>query len=216
VKRETALLAVCVMSLVIPIQAQAPQRPRVLARPMLETSEENSQAMKNDEQEHAKLNPKAPPELSRFAFLIGKWSCKVELKEGDGTWENLEATWEGRFILDGFEIADEYRMTTLTGELLVLGINLRTYDAKKKTWNIKWLNGLGGTWVDLGTEELGGVKIDEKGITYSMKEPIASHVFTRATYTNISENHFTWIGERSDDGKAWEKFIVIEAYRSKN
>ena len=172
--------------------------------------------MKKDEQEHGKLNPKAPPELSRFAFLIGKWSCNAELKQSDGTWENLKATWEGRFILDGYVIADEYRMTTLTGELLVLGINLRSYDAKKKTWNIKWLNALGGTWVDLGTEELGGVKMDEKGITYSMKEPVASHVFTRATYANISENHFTWLGERSDDGKAWEKFIVIEAHRSKN
>ena len=113
-------------------------------------------------------------------------------------------------------IADEYRMNTPTGELLVLGINLRTYDAKKKNWNIKWLNVLGGTWVDLGTEEFGGVKIDKKGITYSMKEPVASHVLTRATYTNISENHFTWRGERSDDGKTWEEFMVIEADRSTN
>ena len=58
----------------------------------------------------------------------------------------MKATWDGRFILDGYVIADEYRMTTLTGELLVLGINLRTYDPTKKSWNIKWLNALGGTW----------------------------------------------------------------------
>jgi len=172
--------------------------------------------MKKDEQEHGKLNPKAPPELSRFAFLVGNWSCKAKLRQADGTWENLKATWDGHFILDGYVIADEYRMTTPTGELLVLGINLRTYDAKKKNWNIKWLNALGGTWVDLGTEEFGGVKIDEKGITYSMKEPVASHVLTRATYTNISENHFTWRGERSEDGKTWEEFMVIEADRSTN
>jgi len=96
----------------------------------------------------------------------------------------------------------------------VLGINLRTHDPTKKSWNIKWLNALGGTWVDLGTEKLGGVKIDEKGITYSMNEPVASHALTRATYTNISENHFTWLGERSEDGKTWEQFMVIEADRS--
>jgi hypothetical protein len=170
-------------------------------------------AMKINQQEYGSLNPKAPPELSRFAFLIGEWRCDAKLKRGDGTWESLQATWGGRFILDGFVIADEYRMTTPAGELLVLGLNFRSYDAKNKSWNIRWLNALDGTWINPGSEELGGVRIDEKGITYSMKEPAASHAFTRATYTNISESHFTYRGEKSDDGKAWEEFIVIEACR---
>lgn len=106
----------------------------------------------------------APPELSRFAFLIGQWRCEAKLKREDGTWESLSAIWEGRYILDGYAIADEYRMTTLAGELLVLGINMRAYDSKKKTWNMKWLNALAGTWVDLGPEKLGGVAVDEKAI----------------------------------------------------
>jgi len=46
----------------------------------------------------------------------------------------------------------------------VLGINMRAYDSKKKTWNMKWLNALAGTWVDLGPEKLGGVAVDEKAI----------------------------------------------------
>ncbi len=106
--------------------------------------------MKRSEQEYGKLNPSAPPELSRFAFLIGKWRCDVELKREDGTRESLRAAWEGRYILDGYAIADEYRMTTLSGELLVAGLNLRAYDSKKKAWNMKWLNAMAGTWVDLG------------------------------------------------------------------
>ena len=57
-------------------------------------------------------------------------------------------------------------MNTSVGELAVLGINLRPYDAKKKTWNIKWLNSLDGSSVDLGMPELGGVKNDEEGITH--------------------------------------------------
>jgi hypothetical protein len=181
-----------------------------------EVAEGDSRIMKADEPEYGELNPNAPPELSRFAFLIGKFRCEVRLKQGDGDWASLKGTWEGHFILDGYAIEDEYRMTTVPGELVVLGMNFRSYDAKKKSWNIKWLNALSGTWVDLGTEELGGVKIDEKGITYKMKEPVASHTFTRATYTNISENHFTWRGERSNDEKAWEEFMVIEAERVKN
>ena len=174
---------------------------------------EEDKAMTVTDQDYGRPNPKAPKELAHFAFLIGKWRCEAKLKREDRTWETLEATWVGRYILDGYVIADEYRMTTPTDEVLVLGINLRSYDAKKKTWAMKWLNALAGTWFDLGPEELGGVRINEKSITYSIKEPVAAHAFTRATYTNISENHFTWRGERSNDGKAWEEFMVIEAYR---
>lgn len=155
-------------------------------------------------------------ELSRFAFLIGQWRCDAKLKREDGTWRELKATWEGRYILDGYAIEDEFRMTTPAGELLVLGINLRAYDAEKKAWNMKWLNALAGTWVDLGPEELGGVSADAKTISYSMKEPVARHAFTRATYINISPDHFIWRGERSNDAKAWEEFLIIEAHRRKN
>jgi len=204
-----ALFAALALSSVVPAQR------------MREPAKEDSWPMKRNEQEYGKPSPNAPPELSRFAFLIGKWRCEAKLEREDGTWESLKATWEGRYILDGYVIADEYRMTTPAGELLVLGINLRSYDAKNKTWNMKWLNALAGTWVDLGPEELGGVKADEKAITYTMKEgrdgkSVAAHVFTRATYTNISENHFTWRGDRSNDGKTWEEFLVIEAYRRKS
>jgi len=186
------------------------------ARSATELSKEDSGTMKTEDQEYGKLNPHAPPELARFAFLIGKWKCEARLKQDDGKWGNLKATWEGHFILDGYAIADEYRMTTVAGELVVLGTNFRSYDATKKLWNIKWLNALSGTWVDLGAEELGGVRIDEKGITYKMKEPATGHAFTRATYANISENHFTWRGERSNDDKVWEEFMVIEAERTKS
>lgn len=189
------------------------------ARYTREPAEEDFQAMKTREPEYGKPNPNAPPELSRWAFLIGKWRCEAKLKQGDGTWEDLKATWEGRYILDGYAIGDEYRMTTPAGELMVLGLNVRSYDAKKKAWNMKWLNALAGIWTDLGPEELGGVRADEKSISYSMKERLPSmpsHAFTHATYANISADHFTWRGERSNDGKTWEEFLVIEGYRQKN
>jgi hypothetical protein len=132
-----------------------------------------------------------------------------------GEWQTLQATWLGRFILEGYAIADEYRMTDASGEPIVLGMNLRAYDATSQTWNIKWLNALAGTWVDLGPEELGGVTFDGQSVIYAFKEPMAPHAYTRATYTNISEEHFTWQGEKSDDGKTWSEFMVLEAYRRK-
>ena len=99
---------------------------------------------------------------------------------------------------------------------LVLGLNFRAYDAKNQTWNMKWLNGLNGTWTDLGDPKLGGVHVDEKSIWYILKESLAHHALTRATYTNISPDHFTWRGERSSDGKIWEEFLIVHFHRAKD
>jgi hypothetical protein len=167
-----------------------------------------------DQADFGKLNPNAPAALARFAFLIGKWRCAAKVRLANGEWRTFEATWLGRFLLDGYVIGDEYRMTGSSGELIVLGMSLRFYDASKQIWNIKWLNALTGTWTNLGPEELGGVKFDGPSVSYVLQEPMAAHAYTRAIYTNISKSHFTWRGERSEDRKAWSEFMVVEAYRS--
>ena len=169
--------------------------------------------MAQNEKDYGKLNSKAAPELSHFAFLIGKWSCVAKLLSADGTWQTFRAAWLGRYILDGYAIADEYRMFSAKGELIVLGVNFRTYDAGKHAWNIRWLNGLVGDWTDLASQELGGVKVDGSSITYAFHEPTAGHAYTRATYTANSENHFTWRGEKSSDAKSWSEFMIVEAHR---
>lgn len=166
--------------------------------------------------EYGSPNPNAPAALSRFAFLLGRWRCEARVRMATGEWQTFQASWVGRFILDGYAMADEYRMTDSSGELIVLGINLRTYDDAKRTWNMKWLNALAGTWVDLGPEELGGVRFDGESIIYVFREPIAAHAYTRATYTDISKTHFTWRGEKSDDGKDWNEFMLVEAHGSEH
>ena len=77
-------------------------------------------------QECGQLNPNAPAALARFAFLIGSWRCEAKVRAATGDWQTFQATWLGRFILDGYAIADEYRMTGASGELIMLGVNLRT------------------------------------------------------------------------------------------
>lgn len=176
-------------------------------------ADQDTQPMDRDQAVYGRPNPNAHPELSRFAFLIGNWRCDARLKREDGSWEPLEASWVGHYILDGYAIMDEFRMTRPTGELLVLGVNLRAYDVQNGAWTVRWLNALDGTWVDLGPEELGGVKIDGQSISYIFEEPSGTHALTRATYMHISPSHFTWRGERSGVGKAWEEFLVIEAHR---
>jgi hypothetical protein len=169
--------------------------------------------MAHGDEDFGKLNPKAPAELARFAFLIGKWHCEAQLMSANGMWQTYEAAWIGRLILDGYAIADEYRMWGASGELIVLGMNFRTYDADKQIWNIRWLSGLTGSWTNLVSEQLGGVRTNGQSIMYAFKEPVAGHAYTRATYTNHSRTHFSWRGEKSDDGKNWSEFMVVEAHR---
>ncbi|HEY6852007.1 MAG TPA: hypothetical protein VI320_38080 [Terracidiphilus sp.] len=109
------------------------------------------------EQRVDKPNPNAPAELSRFAFLIGRWRFEAKLKSVNGEWQTIgSGTWFGHFILDGYAIADEYRMIGSSEELIVLGINFRAYDSAKQVWNIKWLNALAGTRTELTSKQFGG------------------------------------------------------------
>jgi hypothetical protein len=185
--------------------------------------------MEQQEQRVDKPNPNAPAELSRFAFLIGRWRFEAKLKSANGEWQTFgSGTWLGHFILDGYAIADEYRMFGSSGELIVLGMNFRAYDSAKQVWNIKWLNARAGTWTDLTPEQFGGARFDGQSVKYVFKEPVAQPLtpellekyptaqwpFMRATYTNISTRHFTWRGEKSEDAKLWTDFMVVECYRS--
>jgi hypothetical protein len=82
----------------------------------------------------------------------------------------------------------------------------RAYDATKRIWDIKWLNAL--------RNSVESVLMADRSSAAS-KEPLAAHAFTCATYTNVSQDHFTWRGEKSDDGKAWSEFMVVEVRRDK-
>lgn len=161
-----------------------------------------------------KLSPQAPAELARFAFLIGNWKGEAKIQTALGDVQTYAVTWLGRFILDGYAIADEYRMTDSSGKLVVLGMNFRSFDAASQSWNIKWLNALTGTWMNLVSEELGGIRFHGQSITYAFKEFAPGHAYTRATYTSHSPTHFTWKGEQSSDAKSWSDFMVVECYRS--
>jgi hypothetical protein len=120
---------------------------------------------------YGKPNPHAPRELSQFAFLIGQWRCESQVKGQDGVFRTYSATWVGRYILDGYVIADEFRQMGPAGELLQLGQNYRSYNTDKNTWIMKWHDALASTWLDLGPDELGGVQMNDTSITFKHHVP---------------------------------------------
>lgn len=158
-------------------------------------------------------NPNAPAELDRLAFLIGEWRCDARFLGEDGSWQKFRAEWVGRFALDGYAVADEFRLLDGAGRLLVLGLNLRTYEPARKKWYMRWLQALEGSWTDLAPEEFGGAQFNGRSFSYIFREPMVRHAYTRATYTPDSESQFTWKGERSNDRTTWSEFMEIVAHR---
>ena len=169
-------------------------------------------------------NPNAPKELSQFAFLIGKWRCESKVKGQNGEYQTYAAVWLGRYILDGYVIADEFCQIDSDGQLTQLGQTYRSYNSEKNTWVMKWHDALASTWLDLGPEDLGGVRVTDTSITFKHYLPpgpaaeiFPAHTIFRMTISDISEVHFTWRAHVSTDGeKTWDQVQVIEAYRETN
>jgi hypothetical protein len=187
-----------------------------------ETAQEEARVF--DQYEYGKPNPKAPPELSQFAFLIGKWRCESKVKGQDGEYQTYPAIWIGRYILDGYVIADEFRQFGPNGELTQLGQTYRSYNSEKNIWIMKWHDALASTWLNLGPEDLGGVQVSDESITFKHHVPpgpvgqlFPPHAVFRMTISDISENHFIWRAEVSTDReKSWDQVHVIEAYRAED
>ena len=83
-------------------------------------------------------------------------------------------------------------MTGSPRELIVLSLNLRTYDATKQIRNIKWLNALAGTWVDLGPEELAGVAFNGQSIIYASKSRLPPTFIGAPLKRTFPKKRFTY------------------------
>lgn len=157
--------------------------------------------------DYGEPNPDAPEQLAVFDFLVGKWSCEVTVRHEDGTISRLEAEWTGRYILDGYVIVDEYRMTDVAGKLVMSGMNYRAYDTEADAWNMKWLEGISGSWLDLAPRELGGVKVDDSTIEF--KVDYKAGEIHRIAFEDITDNSFTWTVDISNDGgKSWNQSVT--------
>jgi hypothetical protein len=166
-------------------------------------------------------NAGAPRELVTFDFLVGAWECESSVRGPDGVVRARPATWVGRYILDGYAIADEFRQLGPAGEVAMLGQTFRTFNADSKTWVMKWLDALDATWLDLGPEDLGGVTVRDGRISYRHRRsrgrsgrlfPLQS--LFRVTFFDIAEAGFQWRSEVStDNGETWAEAQTISARR---
>ena len=174
------------------------------------------------QEEFGTPHPEAPAELAAFAFLIGDWTCESRIKGADGEYQTYPATWVGRYVMDGYVIADEFRQFDANGNLTQLGTTYRSYNTERGAWTMKWLDALNSIWLDLGPEELGGVEVSDTSVVFKhylpegpAREFFPTQTIFRITFHDISRDSFRWKAEVStDEGASWEQVQAIEARRT--
>jgi hypothetical protein len=167
------------------------------------------------------LHPDAPRELARFAFLVGRWRCQSRVKSAGGAWRTHPAAWVSRFVLDGYAIADECRQSGADGTLLELNQTVRSYDAARRRWVIRWYDALAAEWLDVAPHELGGVQVDDTGLRCSSHAQLDTVWGARpektlycVSFSGISARQFRQgTAVSSDGGRTFEEVEIIEARR---
>ncbi len=141
-------------------------------------------------------NPDSPDELTIFSFLIGKWQGKGRARLGDGKFAEFDVSWIGRYILDGTAIADELHSLAPDGSPY-LGISLRQYDAKRKTWIIEYLNVSNSFLRRQVNADFGSVTVDGPTVTVSCGAPDS---MSREHYRVVDRDNWVYSLDASNDG----------------
>jgi hypothetical protein len=161
-----------------------------------------------------KLNPDAPAETAQYGFLVGEWSCKTRFLRIDGSSEYItgEATWTGRFILDGWAIQDDWVSVRPDGSTFH-GTNIRSFDVETGKWDNRWLPMGTLKWKSFVSEMRGDTMVMVGGEGSDARGAYVD----RNTFYEIEPDRWRWRKDRSyDGGSTWvEEIGFIEATRAK-
>ncbi|MCC3860113.1 hypothetical protein [Pseudemcibacter aquimaris] len=147
------------------------------------------------------------PDLSDFSFLVGSHKCLSKTYQRDGSVDEHTALWDGQYILDGFAIADAYREIDENGTTIRRGSNFRSYDSAANKWVMRWFDPEASSWMALGMDDKGGVKITDDKIMFEADVP---DLRWKIEFNDITDKGFIWKGSASlDDGENWYDGVQI-------
>ena len=145
---------------------------------------------------YGEMNPNSPNELKVFSFLIGKWQGTGRVKLDGGKFADFSVSWIGRYILDGTAIEDEFHSLAPDGSPY-LGISLRQYDTKRKTWIIEYLNVSNSFLRRQVNGDSGSVTVDGPTVTVISGAPDS---MSREHYRVVDHDNFVYRLDASNDG----------------
>jgi Protein of unknown function (DUF1579) len=151
---------------------------------------------------YGEINPNSPNELQVFSFIIGKWQGTAKVKLDGGKFAQVPVSWIGRYVLDGTAIEDEFH-STAPGGSPYLGISLRQYDTKRKTWIIEYLNVSNSFLRRQVNGDSGSVTVEGPIVTVISGTPDS---MSRERYRVVDHDNFVYTLDASKDGgKNWNE-----------
>jgi hypothetical protein len=145
---------------------------------------------------YGERNPHSPRELDVFSFLIGKWQGTGKAKLDGGKFADFAVSWIGRYILDGTAIADELHSLAPDGSPY-LGISLRQYNKKRKTWIIEYLNVSHSFLRRQVNDSSGSVTVDGPTVAVTSGSPDS---MSREHYRVVDHDNWAYRLDASNDG----------------
>jgi hypothetical protein len=128
--------------------------------------------------------------LELYGWLIGDWTMMTTTHLDDGTVQHGGGEIHFGWVLEGRAIQDVW---ILHG--LFYGTTLRVYDPTLDAWHILWSDPMRQIY----TRQLGRKEGDD-----IVQLGTLDGVTLRWSFTEIRDDSFRWLGERStDDGKTW-------------
>ena len=153
----------------------------------------------------ALLSDGAAPELADrmglYGWLIGNWSMDAVIHADDGTRHEARGSISFGWVLGGRAIQDVW---VLPG--FFHGTTLRIYDPDLEAWHILWSDPLKQYY----SRQIG--RAEGKDIVQNGR--LEDGAAIRWRFTEITDDSFRWLGERSDDsGMSWRLQADFRAKR---
>lgn len=160
--------------------------------------------------DYGKPHPQAPAEMSQYAFLIGDYRIEAR-KWQDGAWTKgfQAARWNGRYILDGMAIMDEWfdhppGENPDTGR----GVNIRMYNPETERWHLMWQHTKNKQVVELSS------KVREDGKMYLERLTHKSPQERRIWFEVYGPDHWARLDHwKSKETGEFEPKYKLEAFR---
>jgi len=142
-------------------------------------------------------HPANADRLMLFGRLVGAWDVDYTVIAANGSRTTRPAEWLFGWVLQGRAVQDVLLCPPrgTGGETFECGTTLRFYDAESDVWQVTWVTPPYRAVVRMvAGAENGGIVL--RGQTESGRR-------LRWTFTDMSDDRFTWRGFFSDDGASW-------------
>ena len=143
-----------------------------------------------------------PPEMSQVAKFVGTWKYLGEMRmDPTAEWTQHSATATFSLACGGAVLLEDFTGPMMGMEMK--GLCLLAYDRETKKWQAVWTDNFGAR---ISTYE--GDFTDGKLVTSGKDLMQGQTMYTRTTYSEITDKSMKWLMENSMDGQNW--FISMQ------